>query len=130
MDKLYCKKIDRDLLVEKYVEGKMDTEERQEFEQHLRECPVHAQAVVLEKALHRGISEFARSEIRTRLKRSIQKREDIRFYIVRYAAILFLVVITPLLYYIINSMYRSGMKTAIHTDSAFPWLIKIKGRTN
>jgi len=99
MDKSYCKKIDKDLLVEKYVEGKMNAEERQEFEQHLRECPVHAQAVALEKSLHRGISEFARSEIRTRLKRSIQKREDIRFYVVRYAAILFLVVITPLILY-------------------------------
>jgi hypothetical protein len=99
MDKNYCKKIDENLLVEKYVEGKLDPEEIQKFEKHLAECPVHAQAVTLEKALYRGISEYARSEIRSRLRRSVEKKDDIRYYILRYAAILFLVVITPLILY-------------------------------
>jgi hypothetical protein len=99
MDKSYCKKIDDELLVEKYVEGKMTVQERALFEKHLSECQDHAQAVSLEKALHRGISDYARSEIRSHLRRTIRQKESMRFYILRYAAILFFVVITPLMLY-------------------------------
>lgn len=87
------------MLVELYVKDKLGFEDRHQFELHLKECQKHAQAVALEKAFHRGISDYARSEIRTHLKRSLEKKEAMRFYLLRYAAILFFVVITPLMLY-------------------------------
>jgi hypothetical protein len=99
MDTSFCKKIDEEMLVEQYVKDKLNPEEREQFELHLKDCKKHTQAVALEKAFHRGISEYARSEIRSHLKRSIRKKETMRFYILRYAAILFIVVITPLMLY-------------------------------
>jgi hypothetical protein len=99
MDKNFCQQIDHESLVEQYVAGKLRGELLEKFEQHLKDCEDHAQAVLLEKALKRGISEFARGEIKSNLKNRLKKREDTRFLILRYAAILFVAVITPLLLY-------------------------------
>jgi hypothetical protein len=99
MDKKFCRQIDRDSMVEQYVTGKLRGELLVQFEQHLKECEEHARAVLLEKALKRGVAEFARGEIKTRLRSRLKKREDTRFMMLRYAAILFVAVITPLLLY-------------------------------
>jgi hypothetical protein len=103
MDKNFCQQIDQESLVEQYVAGKLRGDILAKFEQHLRECEDHAQAVLLEKALKRGVAEFARGEIKSRLRDRLKKREDTRFMILRYAAILLVAVITPLiLYYQLN----------------------------
>ncbi len=99
MDKNLCRQIDQESLVEKYVAGKLRGELLEQFEQHIKDCEDHARAVLLEKALKRGVLEFARGEIKTKLRNRLKKREDTRFMILRYAAILFVVVITPLLLY-------------------------------
>jgi hypothetical protein len=99
MDKNFCQQIDRELLVEQYVCGRLKGDLLEKFENHLRECEVHAQAVTLEKAIKRGVSEFARGEIKTKLHDRLKKREDTRFLLLRYAAILFVAVITPLILY-------------------------------
>jgi hypothetical protein len=113
MDKNFCQQIDQESLVEKYVAGKLRGDLLDKFEQHLIECEDHAQSVLLEKALKRGVTEFARGEIKTRLRDRLKKREDTRFMMLRYAAILLVAVITPLiLYYQINvapqEMVESG----------------------
>jgi len=103
MDKNFCQQIDQESLVEQYVAGKLRGELLDKFEHHLKECEDHAQAVLLEKALKRGVSEFARGEIKSKLRDRLKKREDTRFMILRYAAILLVAVITPLiLYYQLN----------------------------
>jgi hypothetical protein len=99
MDKIFCKQIDQESLVEQYVAGKLRGDLLGQFQEHLKDCENHARAVLLEKALKRGVSEFARSEIKTRLHNRLKKREDSRFMILRYAAILLVAVITPLLLY-------------------------------
>ncbi len=99
MDKNFCQQIDKELLVEQYVCGQLKGDLLEKFENHLRECEVHAQAVILEKAIKRGVSEFARGEIKTKLHDRLKKREDTRFLLLRYAAILFVAVITPLILY-------------------------------
>ncbi len=99
MDKNLCRQIDQESLVEQYVAGKLQGELLEQFEQHIKDCEDHARAVLLEKSLKRGVSEFARGEIKTKLRNQLKKREDTRFMILRYAAILFVAVITPLLLY-------------------------------
>ena len=103
MNKNFCRQIDQESLVEMYIAGKLRGDILQQFEQHLKECQEHAQAVLLEKALKRGVSEFARGELKTKLSQRLKKREDTRFMILRYAAILLVAVVTPLiLYYQLN----------------------------
>jgi hypothetical protein len=63
---------------------------------------------MLEKALQRGITEFARGELKTKLKKRLKKRENTRYLILRYAAILFIAVITPLLIYYQFSVNESA----------------------
>jgi hypothetical protein len=99
MDKNFCQQIDQESLVEQYIAGNLRGELLEKFEQHIKECEDHAQAVLLEKAFKRGVTEFARGEIKTRLRHRLKKREDTRFLILRYAAILFVAVITPLIIY-------------------------------
>ncbi len=99
MDKNFCQQIDRELLVEQYVCGRLKGDLLEKFENHIQGCEVHAQAVTLEKAIKRGVSEFARSEIKSKLHDRLKKREDTRFLLLRYAAVLFVAVITPLLLY-------------------------------
>ena len=99
MDKDFCRRIDKELLVEQYITGKLKGVLLEQFEQHIQKCAVHAQAVTLEKALKRGVTEFARGEIKTKLRERIQKRDDNRYILLRYAAILVVAVITPLLLY-------------------------------
>ena len=103
MDKNFCRQIDQESLVEQYVAGKLRGELLDQFEEHLKDCQDHAGAVLLEKALKRGVSEFARGEIKSKLRHRLKKREDARYMMLRYAAILLVAVITPLLlYYQIN----------------------------
>lgn len=99
MDKNFCRQIDDDLLVEVYIAGKLKGELLNKFEEHLRKCPDHAQAVTLERALKRGVADFARGEIKTRLRARVKQRDDTRVILLRYAAILFIVVITPIMLY-------------------------------
>ena len=99
MDKNFCQQIDKESLVEQYVAGKLRGDLLDKFEQHIKDCEDHAQSVLLEKALKRGVSEYARGEIKTRLHDRLKKREDTRFMMLRYAAILLVAVITPLILY-------------------------------
>lgn len=99
MDKNFCRQIDEQLIVEDYVAGKLRGELLQKFEQHISYCENHAQAVILEKAMKRGITEFARGEIKAKLRERLKKNEDQRVMFLRYAAILLVAVITPLIIY-------------------------------
>jgi len=99
MDKNFCRQIDQESLVEQYVAGKLRGELLRQFEKHLKDCEDHAQALLLEKALKRGVTEFARGEIKSKLRNRLKKREDTRYMMLRYAAILLVAVITPLLIY-------------------------------
>ncbi len=95
----FCRQIDEKMLVEEYVAGRLKGDLLKNFEEHIEKCEKHAQAVLLEKALKRGISEFARSEIKTKLQKRLEKQNDTRFIMIRYAAILLVAVITPLIIY-------------------------------
>jgi hypothetical protein len=99
MDKDFCQLIDRDDLVEKYIEGKLHGEILNKFTQHLSECEAHARAVSLERALQRGVRDFARSELKSNLRHQIKKHEISRYYILRYAAILIVAIMAPILLY-------------------------------
>jgi len=99
MDKNFCRQIDQQSLVELYVAGKLRGKLLEQFEQHLKDCEDHARALSLEKAFKRGVSEFARGEIKSKLRNRLKKRENTRSMILRYAAILLVAVITPLLLY-------------------------------
>ena len=99
MDKNFCRQIDKESLVEQYVAGKLRGDLLDQFEQHLKDCEDHARAVLLEKALKRGVSEYARGEIKSKLRNRLKKREDTRYMMLRYAAILLVAVVTPLLLY-------------------------------
>jgi hypothetical protein len=120
MDKNFCQQIDQESLVEKYVAGKLRGDLLDKFEQHLTECKDHAHSVLLEKALKRGVSEFARGEIKTRLRDRLKKREDTRFMMLRYAAILLVAVITPLiLYYQINVAPEEMVEAVAEAEKDF-----------
>jgi hypothetical protein len=67
----------------------------------------------LEKALKRGVSEFARGEIKTRLRDRLKKREDTRFMMLRYAAVLLVAVITPLILYYQFNVAPEEMATSV-----------------
>jgi hypothetical protein len=95
----YCRQVDQDMLVEAYIAGKLRGEALKKFEEHLRHCEKHTQAVSLEKALKKGITEFARSEMKVKIQKRLQKQHETRFLLLRYAAILLVAVITPLLIY-------------------------------
>ena len=99
MDKNFCRQIDKQFLVEDYVAGKLKGELLNKFEQHISQCEKHARAVALEKAMIKGITEFARGEIKAKLRERLKKKADMRLMFLRYAAILFVAVITPLLIY-------------------------------
>ena len=116
MDKDFCQQIENESLVEQYVAGTLSGELLEKFERHLKECEKHAGAVVMEKALKHGISEFARDEIKLNLKNRLKKREDTRFLMLRYAAILFVAVIAPLLLYYQLNVAPNAM-TSISPES-------------
>jgi hypothetical protein len=119
MDKNFCQQIDQESLVEKYVAGKLRGELLKKFEDHIQKCEEHAQSVLLEKALKRGVSEFARGEIKSRLRDRLKKREDTRFMMLRYAAILLIAVITPLiLYYQFNVAPDEMAKSVADADKS------------
>jgi hypothetical protein len=113
MDKNICQQIDDEMLVEQYVAGRLKGELLDKFEEHIQTCPNHAHAVTLEKALKRGVSEFARGELKSKIRERLQKREDTRFLLLRYAAILFVAVITPLLLYYQLNVYNSGLEESL-----------------
>lgn len=95
----YCRQVDQDMLVEAYVAGKLKGEALKKFEEHLQHCEKHTQAVSLEKALKKGISDFARSAMKAKIQKRLEKQHETRFLLLRYAAILLITVITPLLIY-------------------------------
>ena len=99
MDKEFCKIIDQDDLVEKYIEGNLHGELLNRFIEHIGQCEEHSQAVTLEKALQRGVRDFARSELKSNLHHRIKKQEISKYYILRYAAILIIAVIAPIILY-------------------------------
>lgn len=99
MDRSFCEKIDQDLLVDLYISGQLSGGLKEKFEKHITECEKHAKEVQLEKAFKEGVSAFARSEVKAKIRQKIKKRDDHRLLILRYAAIIFLIVFTPLLLY-------------------------------
>jgi len=99
MEKLSCQQIDDEFLVEQYIAGKLTGALRDRFEMHISECAEHAQAVSLEKVLRRGIREYARGELKSRIMSRVKKRDDIRLLVLRFAAFLLVAVITPLILY-------------------------------
>ena len=99
MDKSFCEKIDRELLIEEYVRGKLTGALLQQFEEHLRECSTHTRAVYQETNLRNGVIEFARNQIRSRIHKDQIPRNNVRFVLLRYAAVLFVIVTVPLILY-------------------------------
>jgi hypothetical protein len=99
MDKEFCKQIDEEDLIEKYIAGKLHGELLNRLTEHLQECVEHNQAVNLEKALSRGVRDFARSELKSKLRHHIKKHEISKYYILRYAAILIVAIMAPIILY-------------------------------
>lgn len=100
MDKTFCEQIDRDSLVEEYIQGRLPGDLRIRFEQHLLECDQHAMAVRMERILKKGVVEFARNQVRSSIiHRHHRPQEDLRVAILRYAAFLFVAVFVPLMLY-------------------------------
>jgi hypothetical protein len=112
MNKPFCEQIDRELLVEEYVRGKLQGEIRAQFEQHLRECERHARQVQLEKSLRDGVIEFARSQVRSTIRKDLRPREDMRYAMLRYAAFLFVAVVVPLLLYYQFRIFQPDLQPA------------------
>jgi len=112
MDKNYCNIIDDDNLVEKFVNGDLHGEILNQFTEHLKECEAHSQAVTLEKALKRGVRDYARSELKSNLRGHIKKQEISKYYILRYAAILIVAIMAPIILY-----YQFG-KHQVQTEIA------------
>jgi hypothetical protein len=108
MDKAFCKKIDNESLIEAYVKGTLQPELRMQIEAHIQECPVHAQALRLEKLLNRGIQEYARYEMKKKLTVNVHKADETKLLILRFAAILFAAVLIPVLLYFGFKIGRSG----------------------
>jgi hypothetical protein len=106
MDREFCKLIDQDDLIEKYIEGELHGEILSKFIEHLSECEEHARAVSLEKALQRGVRDFARSELKSNLRHHIKKQEISKYYILRYAAVLVVAIMAPIILY-----YQFGIKS-------------------
>jgi outer membrane biosynthesis protein TonB len=99
MSNSFCKKIDKELLVEKYVAGKLSGVLLNKFEKHISVCDKHNKALVMERMIKEGITVYARDEMKTRLRKRIQKKTEYRYVILKFAAILFIVVISPLILY-------------------------------
>lgn len=99
MDKDFCRQIDDEDLIEKYIAGKLHGELLNRLTEHLQECIDHSKAVNLEKALSRGVREFARSELKSNLRTQIKKHEISKYYILRYAAILIVAIMAPIVLY-------------------------------
>lgn len=110
----FCDIIDRDNLVEKYVQGTLHGELLNQFTEHLTGCEEHSKAVALEKALNRGVREFARSELRTKLTHNISRQQTAKYYILRYAAVLLVAIVAPIvLYYQFNIVPPEDESTAV-----------------
>ncbi len=107
MDKDFCRIIDEESLIEKYVERTLPAEIRLQLEQHIKECPKHAQAMRLEKLLSHGIKEYARHEMKQRLKDNLARTDDIKVLILRFAAILFIAILIPVLLYFGYQLYKT-----------------------
>ncbi len=99
MDSEFCKKIDDEDLIEKYIAGELHGDVLDQFTAHLRECKRHLEAVNLERLLHRGVRDFARTELKSKLRTQIKKHEISKYYILRYAAILIVAIMAPVLLY-------------------------------
>jgi hypothetical protein len=99
MDKDFCRQIDEEDLIEKYIAGKLHGELLNRLTEHLQECIDHSNAVNLEKALSRGVRDFARSELKSNLRNQIKKHEISKYYILRYAAILIVAIMAPIVLY-------------------------------
>ncbi len=99
MNKAFCRQIDEEFLLEQYVKGRLPAEMRFKIEQHIEECPVHAQALRLEKLLHHGITEYGRHEMKQRLQKGLRRSDDTKVLILRFAAILFVAVFIPVVLY-------------------------------
>ncbi len=112
MNKPFCEQIDRESLVEEYVRGKLQGEMRAQFEQHLRECERHTREVQLEKSLCSGVIEFARSQVRSTIRKDPRPREDMRYAILRYAAFLFVAVVVPLMLYYQFRIFQPRAQTS------------------
>ena len=79
MNNDYCRQADKEMLVEAYVAGKLKGEVLNKFEDHLQYCKKHSQAVALEKALRKGITEYARSQMKVKIQKRLEKQHDTRF---------------------------------------------------
>ncbi len=99
MDQEFCKQIDEEDLIEKYIAGKLHGELLNRLTEHLSECQKHSEAVNLEKILSRGVRDFARTELKDKLNFQVQKNEISKYYILRYAAILFVAILAPIVLY-------------------------------
>ena len=99
MNDSFCQKIDKENLIEKYINGELSSSLVKKLEKHLTVCHKHEKAVALEKMIKEGITEYARNGIKANLRKRIQKTNETRSLILRFAAILFVATITPLILY-------------------------------
>lgn len=96
---LSCEEIDKQDLVEQFVSGKIPETLRKAFEEHLANCKIHARAVMLETAIQHGVRDYARDELKKRIKSGGKKKsgENTGVIILRFAAIFLVVILLPII---------------------------------
>jgi hypothetical protein len=118
MKPLSCKQIDQQGLIEQYVAGRLSIPLREALEQHVAHCEKHAQALLIEKNIKRGVQAYARDELKKRIHVRARKRDDTKILILRFAAIFLVVIFTPLLLvYLFTEQKQSELVQNMVADS-------------
>jgi hypothetical protein len=120
MKSLSCEQIDQQGLVELYVAGKLPDPLREQFEQHISNCETHAQALLIEKSIKRGVQAYAREELKKRIHAHVSRVDTTRTLILRFAAIFLIGILTPLLLiYLFNNQHQPELTQNIASDSTY-----------